>query len=118
MLDLNKEQSSWFSDQVVDWYHLHGRKTLPWQLGKTPYKVWVSEVMLQQTQVATVIPYFEKFMQSFPNIIALADADEDLVLHHWTGLGYYARARNLHKTAKIVRDKYQGEFPKTLDEVM
>ncbi|MBB1443690.1 A/G-specific adenine glycosylase [Pseudoalteromonas sp. SG43-3] len=118
MLDLNKEQSHWFSNQVVDWYHLHGRKTLPWQLGKTPYKVWVSEVMLQQTQVITVIPYFEKFMQSFPDIIALADADEDLVLHHWTGLGYYARARNLHKTAKIVRDKYQGEFPKTLDEVM
>ncbi|MEL0641395.1 A/G-specific adenine glycosylase [Pseudoalteromonas aliena] len=118
MLDLNKEQLYCFSNQVVDWYHLHGRKTLPWQLGKTPYKVWVSEVMLQQTQVITVIPYFEKFMQSFPNIIALADADEDLVLHHWTGLGYYARARNLHKTAKIVRDKYQGEFPKTLDEVM
>lgn len=118
MLDLNKEQSNSFSNQVVDWYHLHGRKTLPWQLGKTPYKVWVSEVMLQQTQVITVIPYFEKFMQSFPGIIALADADEDLVLHHWTGLGYYARARNLHKTAKIVRDKYQGEFPQTLDEVM
>ncbi|MBH0075625.1 A/G-specific adenine glycosylase [Pseudoalteromonas sp. SWYJ118] len=118
MLDLNKEQSNSFSNQVVDWYHLHGRKTLPWQLGKTPYKVWVSEVMLQQTQVITVIPYFEKFMQSFPDIIALADADEDLVLHHWTGLGYYARARNLHKTAKIVRDKFQGEFPQTLDEVM
>ena len=118
MLDLNKEQSHCFSNQVVDWYHLHGRKTLPWQLGKTPYKVWVSEVMLQQTQVITVIPYFEKFMQSFPDIIALADADEDLVLHHWTGLGYYARARNLHKTAKIVRDKYQGEFPKTLNEEM
>ena len=85
---------------MVDWYHLHGRKTLPWQLNKTPYKVWISEVMLQQTQVVTVIPYFEKFMQSFPDIIALADADEDQVLHHWTGLGYYARARNLHKTAK------------------
>jgi len=80
--------------------------------------VWVSEVMLQQTQVVTVIPYFEKFMASFPDIIALANADEDLVLHHWTGLGYYARARNLHKTAKIVRDKYQGKFPITLEEVM
>ncbi len=72
---------------MVDWYHLHGRKTLPWQLNKTPYKVWISEVMLQQTQVVTVIPYFEKFMQSFPDIIALANADEDQVLHHWTGLG-------------------------------
>ncbi|MDO6549251.1 A/G-specific adenine glycosylase [Pseudoalteromonas carrageenovora] len=118
MLDLDKKQSDWFASQVVDWYHLHGRKTLPWQLGKTPYKVWVSEVMLQQTQVVTVIPYFEKFMTSFPDIVALANADEDLVLHHWTGLGYYARARNLHKTAKIVRDKYHGEFPQTLDEVM
>ena len=118
MLDLDKKQSDWFASQVVDWYHLHGRKTLPWQLGKTPYKVWVSEVMLQQTQVVTVIPYFEKFMTSFPDIVALANADEDLVLHHWTGLGYYARARNLHKTAKIVRDKYHGEFPQTLYEVM
>ncbi|WP_286743357.1 A/G-specific adenine glycosylase [Pseudoalteromonas sp. UBA2102] len=118
MLDLNKQQSDKFANQVVQWYHLHGRKTLPWQLGKTPYKVWVSEVMLQQTQVVTVIPYFEKFMASFPDIIALANADEDLVLHHWTGLGYYARARNLHKTAKIVRDKYQGKFPTTLVEVM
>ena len=118
MLDLSKEQSHWFSKQVVDWYHLHGRKTLPWQLAKTPYKVWVSEVMLQQTQVITVIPYFEKFMDSFPDIIALANADEDLVLHHWTGLGYYARARNLHKTAKLVRDKYHGKFPQTLDEVI
>ncbi|MDC9530163.1 A/G-specific adenine glycosylase [Pseudoalteromonas sp. Angola-7] len=118
MLDLNKQQSDKFANQVVQWYHLHGRKTLPWQLGKTPYKVWVSEVMLQQTQVVTVIPYFEKFMASFPDIIALANADEDLVLHHWTGLGYYARARNLHKTAKIVRDKYQGKFPTTLEEAM
>jgi A/G-specific adenine glycosylase len=117
-LHLNKQQSDWFSKQVVDWYHLHGRKTLPWQLAKTPYKVWVSEVMLQQTQVITVIPYFEKFMASFPDIIALANADEDQVLHHWTGLGYYARARNLHKTAKIVRDQYQGQFPETLEEVM
>lgn len=117
-MDLNKQQSDWFSNQVVDWYHLHGRKTLPWQLAKTPYKVWVSEVMLQQTQVVTVIPYFERFMQSFPDIIALANADEDQVLHHWTGLGYYARARNLHKTAKIVRDKYQGQFPTTLEEVI
>jgi A/G-specific adenine glycosylase len=117
-VDLSKKQSNWFANQVVDWYHLHGRKTLPWQLSKTPYKVWVSEVMLQQTQVVTVIPYFEKFMQSFPDIIALANADEDVVLHHWTGLGYYARARNLHKTAKIVRDKYQGVFPQTFDEVI
>lgn len=117
-MKLNNNEVSWFSQQVVDWYQLHGRKTLPWQLNKTPYKVWVSEVMLQQTQVVTVIPYFEKFMASFPDIIALANADEDVVLHHWTGLGYYARARNLHKTAKIVRDQYDGVFPTSLKEVM
>ncbi|MBQ4834685.1 A/G-specific adenine glycosylase [Pseudoalteromonas sp. MMG010] len=117
-MDLSIEQSTKFASQVVSWYHLHGRKTLPWQQQKTPYKVWVSEVMLQQTQVVTVIPFFEKFMQSFPDIIALANADEDYVLHHWTGLGYYARARNLHKTAKIVRDKYAGQFPTTLEEVI
>ncbi|WP_404342918.1 A/G-specific adenine glycosylase [Pseudoalteromonas mariniglutinosa] len=118
MLDLTKSDATWFANQVVDWYHLYGRKTLPWQLQKTPYKVWISEVMLQQTQVVTVIPYFETFMQSFPDIITLANADEDLVLHHWTGLGYYARARNLHKAAKIVRDHYQGVFPTSLEEVM
>lgn len=117
-MKLNNTDASWFSQQVVDWYQLHGRKTLPWQLNKTPYKVWVSEVMLQQTQVVTVIPYFEKFMASFPDIIALADADEDVVLHHWTGLGYYARARNLHKTAKIVRDQYGGVFPTSINEVI
>ncbi|MFC3031072.1 A/G-specific adenine glycosylase [Pseudoalteromonas fenneropenaei] len=111
-------QAQWFSDQVVDWYQEFGRKTLPWQLDKTPYKVWVSEVMLQQTQVVTVIPYFERFMASFPTVIDLANAHEDDVLHHWTGLGYYARARNLHKTAKIIRDDYNGIFPTTLEQVM
>ncbi|MGO2365261.1 MAG: A/G-specific adenine glycosylase [Pseudoalteromonas sp.] len=117
-MNLNQHDASWFASQVVDWYHINGRKTLPWQLNKTPYKVWVSEVMLQQTQVATVIPYFQRFMQSFPDIEALANAPEDQVLHHWTGLGYYARARNLHKSAKIVRDDYQGKFPTTLEQVM
>ncbi|TMP36683.1 A/G-specific adenine glycosylase [Pseudoalteromonas rubra] len=117
-MTVNNEQAQWFAKQVVDWYQLHGRKTLPWQLEKTPYKVWVSEVMLQQTQVVTVIPYFERFMARFPTIIDLANAPEDEVLHHWTGLGYYARARNLHKTAKIVRDEYQGRFPETLEQVM
>ena len=107
-----------FSDQVLSWFQLQGRKHLPWQQDKTPYRVWISEIMLQQTQVATVIPYYLKFMASFPNIIALANADEDTVLHHWTGLGYYARARNLHKTAKTIRDNYQGIFPENIDEVI
>lgn len=106
-----------FSKKIVDWYHEFGRKTLPWQLNKTPYRVWVSEVMLQQTQVATVIPYYLRFMEKFPTVIDLANAPTDEVLHLWTGLGYYARARNLHKTAQIIRDDYQGQFPTTLAEV-
>ena len=109
--------SEHFSRRIIDWYHEFGRKTLPWQINKTPYRVWVSEVMLQQTQVATVIPYYQRFMESFPTIIDLANAPIDEVLHHWTGLGYYARARNLHKTAQIVRDEYLGEFPITIEEV-
>ena len=107
-----------FSDQVLSWFQLQGRKHLPWQQDKSPYRVWISEIMLQQTQVATVIPYYLRFMASFPNITALADADEDTVLHHWTGLGYYARARNLHKTAKTIRANYQGRFPENIDEVI
>lgn len=117
-MKVEKSESKWFADQVVDWYHLYGRKTLPWQLAKTPYKVWVSEIMLQQTQVITVIPYFERFMASFPTVESLALADEDKVLHHWTGLGYYARARNLHKAAKIIVEKYQGQFPTNIEEVI
>ncbi len=107
-----------FSSRIIDWYHIHGRKTLPWQLDKTPYKVWISEIMLQQTQVATVIPYYEKFMARFTDINTLANADQDEVLHHWTGLGYYARARNLHKAAQILRDEYQGKFPTEIEDVI
>ena len=103
--------------KVLAWFDEYGRKSLPWQQQPTPYRVWVSEIMLQQTQVATVIPYYETFMQRFPTLLALADAPLDEVLKHWQGLGYYARARNLHKTAQIIRDQYQGEFPQTLAQV-
>ncbi|MBS0971485.1 MULTISPECIES: A/G-specific adenine glycosylase [Yersiniaceae] len=106
-----------FARLVLDWYQRCGRKTLPWQLEKTPYKVWLSEVMLQQTQVATVIPYFERFMARFPDVQALAAAPLDEVLHLWTGLGYYARARNLHKAAQQVVALHGGEFPTTFDAV-
>lgn len=106
-----------FSQVVLDWYHKYGRKTLPWQQEKTPYHVWLSEVMLQQTQVATVIPYFERFIARFPNVSALAKAPLDEVLHLWTGLGYYARARNLHKAAQHIVDKHQGRFPDTFEDV-
>ena len=98
---------------LLPWFNKHGRKSLPWQQQVSGYRVWLSEIMLQQTQVATVIPYFEKFLQSFPTITNLADAHLDQVLKHWAGLGYYARARNLHKTAQIVRDEYDGVFPDT-----
>tara|TARA_R100000687_G_scaffold41514_1_gene34045 strand:+ start:535389 stop:536471 length:1083 start_codon:yes stop_codon:yes gene_type:complete len=108
---LQKDTANWFSDQLLSWYQLHGRKTLPWQINKTPYKTWLSEVMLQQTQVATVIPYFEQFIQHFPDVKSLAAAPLDQVLHLWTGLGYYARARNLHKTAQIIATEYDGLFP-------
>lgn len=100
-----------FRTAVLDWFDRCGRKDLPWQLLRTPYRVWISEVMLQQTQVATVIPYFERFTQRFPDVLSLANAELDAVLHLWSGLGYYARARNLHKAAQCIRDDYAGEFP-------
>ena len=106
-----------FSAQVLDWYDKYGRKTLPWQIAKTPYKVWLSEVMLQQTQVTTVIPYFERFMARFPTVVDLANAPLDEVLHLWTGLGYYARARNLHKAAQQVATQHGGIFPQSFEEV-
>ncbi|WP_154124506.1 A/G-specific adenine glycosylase [Grimontia hollisae] len=107
-----------FSDAILTWYDKYGRKTLPWQQEKTPYKVWLSEIMLQQTQVATVIPYFERFMTRFPTVVDLAHAELDEVLHLWTGLGYYARARNLHKAAQKIAADYNGEFPTTIEDVM
>ncbi|MFO1390845.1 MAG: A/G-specific adenine glycosylase [Agitococcus sp.] len=106
-----------FSQHVLTWFDAHGRHDLPWQHNPTPYRVWVSEIMLQQTQVATVIPYFQRFMQTFPTVEALAQANEDTVLQHWAGLGYYARARNLHHAAKQVM-ALGGEFPNTLDGLM
>lgn len=106
-----------FSQAVLSWFDRHGRKDLPWQQAITPYRVWVSEIMLQQTQVSTVIPYFERFTASFPDVATLAGAAEDQVLSHWSGLGYYARARNLHKTAQIVQQQYRGEFPRSLAEL-
>lgn len=107
-----------FSDTLLSWYSQHGRHDLPWQQDRTLYRVWVSEIMLQQTQVITVIPYFERFMARFPDSRSLADASQDEVLHLWTGLGYYARARNLHKTAQIIRDDYADQFPEKFDAVL
>lgn len=100
-----------FAKRLLDWFDVHGRHDLPWQQQRTPYRVWVSEIMLQQTQVATVIPYFERFMERFPDVSSLARASQDEVLHLWTGLGYYARGRNLHKAAQVVVAEHAGEFP-------
>ena len=106
-----------FGPTLVAWHASSGRHDLPWQRDRTPYRVWVSEIMLQQTQVATVIPYFERFMQRFPEVLSLAEAPLDEVLHLWTGLGYYARARNMHRAARCVRDEFGGRFPETFAEV-
>ena len=107
-----------FAQRLLDWFALHGRQMLPWQINPTPYRVWVSEVMLQQTQVATVIPYYARFMARFPDVASLAAAPLDEVLHLWTGLGYYARARNLQACAQVVVAQYGGAFPQALQAMM
>ncbi|MDA9557471.1 A/G-specific adenine glycosylase [Vibrio sp.] len=106
-----------FAKSILEWYEEYGRKHLPWQQNKNAYRVWLSEIMLQQTQVATVIPYFERFLERFPTIETLASASQDDVLHLWTGLGYYARARNLHKTAQIIVEQHNGTFPLDIAQV-
>lgn len=107
-----------FSDRLLNWFDQHGRKDLPWQQQPSPYHVWLSEIMLQQTQVNTVIPYYQKFTERFMTISALAQASVDDVLGLWTGLGYYARARNLHKAATLIMESHQGQMPATLDELI
>lgn len=106
-----------FQQHILAWFAQHGRKDLPWQRQVNAYRVWVSEIMLQQTQVTTVIDYFNRFMQRFGTVNDLAEASLDEVLHLWTGLGYYSRARNLHKTAQTVVAQYQSIFPDTVDEL-
>jgi len=100
-----------FSHAVIQWQKQHGRHLLPWQQSREAYRVWLSEIMLQQTQVTAVIPYYEKFLQSFPTVFDLAAAPSEAVMAHWSGLGYYTRARNLHQCAKQVVEKYHGQFP-------
>jgi A/G-specific adenine glycosylase len=104
-----------FAAALLAWFDAHGRKDLPWQHPRTPYRVWLSEVMLQQTQVRTVIAYFERFVAALPTLRALADAPLDRVLALWSGLGYYSRARNLHAAARICAAQHGGELPCELD---
>jgi len=109
--------SKQFQQKILSWFAKNGRKDLPWQKDTTPYRTWISEIMLQQTQVKTVIPYFERFMKQFPSIKKLAEAKLDDVLHLWTGLGYYARARNLHRAAQKIVKEHHGHFPTDLDTI-
>lgn len=104
-----------FAPRVVAWQATHGRHTLPWQKTRDPYRVWLSEIMLQQTQVGTVLGYYERFLQHFPTVRALAVATQDEVLSLWSGLGYYSRARNLHGCAQVVVELHGGQFPRTAD---
>ncbi len=103
--------------RLIAWHAEHGRHDLPWQTDATPNRVWVSEIMLQQTQVATVIDYFDRFMARFPDVSALANAPLDEVLHLWSGLGYYARARNLHRAARKIKEEFRGVFPDTIEDL-
>lgn len=108
-----------FQRRLLAWFDRYGRHDLPWQSPRSAYRVWVSEIMLQQTQVTTVIGYFERFMVRFPTLTSLADAPQDEVLHLWTGLGYYARARNLHKAAQVAKAEHGGELPtQSVDALM
>jgi len=104
-----------FAARLLRWYDLHGRKDLPWQKPRSPYRVWLSEVMLQQTQVATVVPYFLRFVEKFASLRGLAAAKLDDVLALWSGLGYYSRARNLHRTAQICVERHRGSLPRDFD---
>lgn len=106
-----------FAQAIVNWQRQHGRQHLPWQHTKDPYRIWLSEIMLQQTQVTTVLGYYERFLSRFPTVTALAEAQQQEVMPYWAGLGYYARARNLHKCAQVIQQKYQGQFPLRSEEL-
>jgi A/G-specific adenine glycosylase len=106
-----------FANRLIAWQKIHGRHDLPWQNTVDPYAIWVSEIMLQQTQVTAVIGYYSKFMQRFPNIVSLANASQDEVLQHWSGLGYYSRARNLHNAAVTIMDEHKGQFPQDFETI-
>lgn len=118
MIDMwSDEKIHEFRETLLSWYDADGRATLPWRQDTSPYRVWVSEIMLQQTQVNTVIPYFERFMTRFPTVQSLAEAPEADLLKVWEGLGYYSRVRNMQKAAQQVVGDFQGEWPKTMKEL-
>ncbi len=106
-----------FAESIITWQKQHGRHDLPWQRTSDPYRIWLSEIMLQQTQVATVIPYYERFVERFPDVRALALAPIESVMESWAGLGYYSRARNLHRCAQQIADAHRGEFPREVQQL-
>lgn len=106
-----------FAEKLIAWQQVHGRHDLPWQQTRDPYAVWVSEIMLQQTQVSAVIGYYDRFMQRFPTIASLAEAEQDEVMRYWSGLGYYSRARNLHHAAQTIMREHGGIFPTDFDTI-
>ena len=106
-----------FSTRLIAWQKIHGRHDLPWQNTRDPYAIWVSEIMLQQTQVSAVIGYYQRFMQRFPTIKNLAEASQEEVLQYWSGLGYYSRARNLHNAAQTIMDEHGGKFPQDFEQI-
>jgi A/G-specific adenine glycosylase len=107
-----------FSQKITEWYLINGRDDLPWRKKISPYRVWISEIMLQQTQVKTVIPFFKKFIQKYPNLKSIASASEDDILAMWTGLGFYRRAKNIYKTKEIIKREYGNRFPKEFNELL
>jgi A/G-specific adenine glycosylase len=107
-----------FSQQVVQWYKDHGRHDLPWRKKVTPYRIWISEIMLQQTQVKTVIPYFKNFIQKYPSQKKLSEANEDQILAAWSGLGFYRRARNIFASKEIIKKSYANRFPKEFQQII
>ena len=107
-----------FAEKLLTWFDKHGRHDLPWQSERTLYRVWLAEIMLQQTQVSTVIPYYQKFLEKFPDLSGLATASLDEVLSLWAGLGYYSRARNLHRAALIILEQHNGQFPQDYEDVL
>ncbi|RMH22014.1 MAG: A/G-specific adenine glycosylase [Gammaproteobacteria bacterium] len=118
MHEIHTKDKDWFSRRIIRWQKNHGRNNLPWQVTDDAYPIWISEIMLQQTQVQTVIPYFQRFISRFPNVAQLANASEDEVLACWSGLGYYARGRHLRHAARLIMERHQGRIPNRLDDLM
>ena len=114
----NATKNNKFSKLISDWYLVNGRDHLPWRKQVTPYRIWISEIMLQQTQVQTVIPFFERFISKHPNLKSLSVASEDEILALWTGLGFYRRAKNIYKTKEIIKHDYKNTFPKKFEELI